>query len=289
MRKYELFTLISLVIIITIPILLHFFYTPQETTHKAQNSEIAEKENNVEGSESKNKEDAAKNSDKENLDKDNKQDDKSDDIQWGVDSATYTDNDFLGCVIDNYGKPTIWGRYLGDKEGVSAGLDSNEVKLLHESNIKILIIYNHVEDATGHDNGVEHAKNAIAMANKLGVPKGVAIFLDIEPNYPVDAEFIQGWYTTLADSSYQPAVYGVFDKDSDLLKAYNSMDKERQENTIVWTAYPQAEITTKEDAPKYDPQGPENSKLYGWQYGIEGKTCNIDTNLFIGNILEVLW
>jgi hypothetical protein len=289
MKKYELFTLISLLIIITIPILLHFFYKPQEPTDKAEEPKTEEKENKDQGKDHKNGEDDAKNNEKEDKEKDAKKDGKRDEIHWGVDSATYTDKDFLGCVVDNYGKPAVWGRYLGDKEGTSAGLDKSEVKLLHDNNIKILIIYNHVEDATGHENGVEHAKKAIDMAKELDVPKGVAIFLDIEPDYPVDAEFINGWYATIADSNYEPGLYGVFDKESNLIKAFNSMDKSAQDNTIVWTAYPQAEITSKKNAPKYEPQGPEDSKLYGWQYAIEGKTCNIDTNLFKGNILEFLW
>src|SRR5699024_1149536 len=37
-------------------------------------------------------------------------------IYWGVDSASYTDEDSLQCVQDNFGQADVWGRYLGDKE-----------------------------------------------------------------------------------------------------------------------------------------------------------------------------
>ncbi|WP_042149556.1 glycoside hydrolase domain-containing protein [Paucisalibacillus sp. EB02] len=304
MRKYELITLISLVLVIAIPVIILFVYNPQESTDHAKEPHTQEQDKNKD-SETENKdEDNSKNKDNnkdsnkdQEKDKDkNKEkeeeadkDDKKNENHWGVDSASYTDEEFLGCVVDNYGKPVIWGRYLGEKEGVSAGLDSDEVKLLHDNDIKILVIYNHVEDARGHDNGVEHAKQAISMAEDLEIPEGVAIFVDIEPEYPVDAAFIEGWYTTITDSNYEPGVYGVFSEENELLNAYNDMAKEAIENTIVWTAYPQEDITTKEDAPEYNPQGPENAKTFGWQYAIDGETCNIDTNIFNGNMMDFVW
>ncbi|WP_047982789.1 glycoside hydrolase domain-containing protein [Ornithinibacillus californiensis] len=292
MKKYELFTLISLIIVISIPLLFYFFYTPSPPTNDGNSDPATEEQDNKnkEDEEKDKKKDKEKESDKDNKNNDDaKKEDKSDEIHWGVDSASYTDEEFLGCVVDNFGKPTVWGRYLGEKEGVSAGIDNAEVKLLHDNDIQLLIIYNHVEDARGSDNGASHAEEAIAMAKELEIPKGVAIFLDIEPNYPVDAAFMEGWYSTLGDSDYEPGVYGVFDEESELMNAFNSMEKDAQENMIVWTAYPQEEITTKDNAPEYNPQGPENAKVYGWQYAIDAETCNIDTNLFNGNMLEYLW
>ncbi|PAV29671.1 hypothetical protein CIL05_09870 [Virgibacillus profundi] len=210
-------------------------------------------------------------------------------LYWGVDSASYTDENLFQCVIDNFGQPEVWGRYLGDREGISAGLDTDEVNYLHENDIQILVIYNHVNDATGYDHGVEHANQAIAYAEDLGIPEGVAIFGDIEPDYPVDSAFMEGWHDTLSDSFYQPGIYGVFDQGSALFEAYIAMNQDVQENTVVWTAYPQEEITTKENAPEFNPQGPDNAMLYGWQYAIDAETCNIDTNLFTGDMMDYLW
>ncbi|GGA80796.1 glycoside hydrolase domain-containing protein [Ornithinibacillus halotolerans] len=317
MKKYELITLISLIIVVTIPIILLSILNsskPGDAVNDTNSEEQQNDDQNTNDNANKDKDkdngngnkDNGNDGDKNNGNKDNEdegsknnegsennddanKEDKSDEIHWGVDSATYTDEDFLGCVVDNYGQPAIWGRYLGDKEDVSFGLDKEEVELLHDNDIKILVIYNHVEDARGYDNGVAHAEEAIAMASDLGIPEGVAIFVDIEPDYPVDAEFMEGWYDAMSDSDYEPGVYGVFSEENDIFAAYESMKNEAQENTIVWTAFPQAEITTKEDAPEFDPTGPEKSKLYGWQYAIDGETCNIDTNLFNGNMMEFLW
>jgi len=210
-------------------------------------------------------------------------------IYWGVDSASYTDEDLLQCVQDNFGQADVWGRYLGDVEGVSQGLDPDEVSRLHENDVRILVIYNHFSEATGYDNGVNEADKAIDLAKDLEIPDGVAIFGDIEPSYPVDSAFLKGWYDTLASSDYQAALYGVFNEDSHLFKAYNAANKTIQENIIVWTAFPQKEITTKENAPDYTPQGPDDALLYGWQYGIEAEQCNIDTNLFHEAMMDYLW
>ncbi|TRM11681.1 DUF1906 domain-containing protein [Lentibacillus cibarius] len=210
-------------------------------------------------------------------------------IYWGVDSASSSDKGLYQCTADNYGTPDVWGRYLGDKEDVSVGLDKEEVAFLHDKDMQILLIYNHFTDATGYDHGVEEAKKAIEYANNVNAPKGVAIFGDIEPSFPVDSAFMEGWYDTLADSKYKPGLYGVFNKGSAILEAYNAMEKEAQKNTVVWTAHPQQEPTSKSNAPDYKPQGPENAMLYGWQYGIEADKCAIDTNLFQDDMLDYLW
>lgn len=168
-------------------------------------------------------------------------------------------------------------------------MDSNEVSFFHEKGIAILVIYNHVNDVTGYDHGVEHAETAIQMAEELDIPEDVAIFLNVEPEYPIDSAFLEAWYETVNDSNYHPAVYGVFDEGSHLDQAFQSTDEEIQENTIVWTAYPQEGVTTKDNAPEFTPEAPENAMHVGWQYGLDAETCNIDTNLIQGEIMDYLW
>lgn len=213
-------------------------------------------------------------------------------IIWGVDSASLTTEDMLACVEDNFGFPDIWGRYLGDKEGVSRGLTSDEIELLQSNDIRILVIWNHFDNATGYNNGQSEAKEAIQMAQDLGIPEGVAIFADIEPSYPVDSEFIRGWFETMNDSQYTPGFYGVFDPERDLYAAYEKAgadNAELLESAYVWTAAPNAGITTEDNAPEYQPQAPENAQIGGWQYGLDAQACNIDTNLFDSDLLDVLW
>ena len=285
--------LLGWLIIFLVPfIIISLFYlnekiaTDNPSAPTVENGEIIPN-NNSDNDPKDDSDDSSKDTDKESGDQD--ADKESDKTYWGVDSASLTDKNMYRCVKDSFGEPDVWGRYLGDKSDVSVGLTQDEAQFLHDKDVKILVIYNHFEEAVGYDNGISEAKQAISFAKDLGVPEDVAIFADIEPNYSVDSAFIDGWYETLADSTYNPGVYGVFDKDSKLLEAYNATSDDTQENTVVWTAEPQKDITTKDNAPKFDAEGPDKAKLYGWQYGIEAEKCEIDTNLFKGDLLDYLW
>lgn len=222
----------------------------------------------------------------------NKEEDKETSYLWGIDSASETTEDFYACVRDNFGDPKVVARYLGTNEGVSHGLTSEQVDLIHSNEADILLIYNGFTDATGFDNGVNEAKKAVELAQELGAPDGVAIFADIEPNYPVDAAFIEGWYDEVSKSAYEPAIYGIFDSGEALTNAFNKAAENKgeiKENTYLWSASPNIGITTEEEAPEYNVDAPEGSLAYGWQYGINDETCNIDTNLFNSNLTDVLW
>lgn len=224
----------------------------------------------------------------------NDQDGKSEDdeVVWGVDSASLTTSDLLSCVRENFGSPKVWGRYLSEKEGVSAGITPQEAELLQRNDIKLLVIWNRFNEATGLENGQSEANAAVQLAKELGIPEGVAIFADIEPDYPVDSAFIEGWYQAMEESPYHPGIYGIFDKEQDLTKSFSQAAAENSsllENTFIWTAAPNAGITKQEQAPGYKPEAPANSLIAGWQYGIDAKACNIDTNLFNKDILDVLW
>ncbi|WP_264805763.1 glycoside hydrolase domain-containing protein [Cytobacillus sp. NCCP-133] len=166
------------------------------------------------------------------------------------------------------------------------------MELLQSNDIKILVIWNQFNDATGLENGQNEANAAIQFAQELGIPKGVAIFADIEPSYPVDSAFIEGWYQAMLESPYRPGIYGIFDPERALARAFEQASNGNSallESTYVWTAAPSVGITTEERAPEYKPQAPEYALIAGWQYGIDAKSCNIDTNLFNGEIVNVLW
>ena len=213
-------------------------------------------------------------------------------IYWGVDSTTKADQAFLKCIKNHYGKPVVFGRYLRTKTGVSAGLTAKEAVFLHKQGIKIIPIFNHFTNATSYKNGAREAKEAIAYAKKIGMPKGTALFADIEPKYPVDEGFIRGWVDTLSASPYKPGIYGVFTNDNEISSAYKkavAKDKKVASNTLIWSSNPTAGNTKKGNAPKFNPNAPKNIKATIWQYGIDGKACNIDTNLIKSNDLPFLW
>ncbi|MBG9588739.1 glycoside hydrolase domain-containing protein [Cytobacillus firmus] len=254
--------------------------------------------NTIKNKADKNQDSGQKDNEKENSSGDkgkgNDQDGQSgdDEVVWGVDSASLTTSDLLSCVRENFGSPKVWGRYLGEKEGVSAGITPEEAELLQGNDIKLLVIWNRFNDATGLENGQSEARAAVQLAKELGIPEGVAVFADIEPNYPVDSSFIKGWFQAMSESPYEPGIYGIFDKEQALRKAFDQAAAENTpllENTFIWTAAPNKGITAQAQAPEYKPEAPDNSLIAGWQYGIDAKACNIDTNLFNKDILDVLW
>lgn len=71
-------------------------------------------------------------------------------LYWGVDSASFTTNQFLTCVKKEFGTPEVWGRYLGTKEDVLKVITKKEAALLHSKKIKILLINNQFDSATGY-------------------------------------------------------------------------------------------------------------------------------------------
>jgi hypothetical protein len=244
--------------------------------------------NNEDNSESANKSD---NQNKNNEKKNEKQQ-NSPELVWGVDSASMTTEEMCTCVEENFGTPSVWGRYLGTKEDVSKGISKEEASLIHSKGAKVLLIFNHFTEAVGYEKGKAEAAEAIRLAKNLGVPKGIAIFADIEPTYPVDSAFINGWYDGISSSPYKPGIYGIFDSERALFTAFNAAAENNEnikKNTYIWTAAPNIGITSEKNVPEFNPEVPKGSLTAGWQYGIDAKTCNIDTNLFKGEVLNVLW
>ena len=278
MKKYTICLILGVAIIFAIPMILNLVIFNDQTGSNPPTQE----ENGDSGSDSGNS-----GSDNPGLDSDQNTD-TGKEIYWGVDSATQS-TDLYQCVNENLGHPEVWGRYLGDKEGVSTRLTVDEANFLHEQSVRILPIHNHFTNATGYDHGVAEAQEAIGYAEDLGIPNGVALFADIEPGYPVTSAYMEGWYDTLSDSAYEPGIYGVFNDGSDLVIAYHAMSQEARENIVVWTSFPAYEITTKANAPKYNPEGPKDSLLYGWQYAIGAEQCTIDTDLYQNEMLDYLW
>ncbi|WP_160723722.1 glycoside hydrolase domain-containing protein [Bacillus sp. USDA818B3_A] len=213
-------------------------------------------------------------------------------VYWGIDTADAIDQTFYQCVAKNYGKPDVVGRYIGHNEGASTGLTKEEIDFLKKQGVKIIPIYNHFTDATGYEHGVEEAKAAIALAKELDIPDGIVIYADIEPTYPVDAEFIRGWTETISSSQYKPGIYGVFEDGKELSNAYiAAIDKNKdfKNKILIWTSNPEVGKTGKDKAPKYNPQTPKGISAAIWQYGLEGKQCNIDTNLIQAPAYSASW
>ncbi|HEU4963251.1 MAG TPA: glycoside hydrolase domain-containing protein [Bacilli bacterium] len=213
---------------------------------------------------------------------------------WGIDTVNVVDPSFYACVADNYGTPAFVGRYLKSIPDISQGVTSSEVKFLHARDVKLLLIDNNFSSATGYENGQQEAQAAIEAAKRVGVPQdaNIPLFADIETTYPVDAAWLKGWITTFDGSPYMAGFYAN-PLNGGFNAAYQQVvnqDRMLVLDTYVWSQQPSLGVTTEANAPAYDPARPDApANTWVWQYGLEGKACNIDTDLIDSRLYDQLW
>lgn len=212
-------------------------------------------------------------------------------LVWGIDTASKITDSFYKCVVTHYGKPKVAARYMEGKQGYYSSISKNEVKLLHHKGIKVLPIYNKLNDATSLNHGKQIAQQAIRKANTLGIPKGTFITADIEPSYPVDSQFIIGWTKSIIKGGYKPGIYGNY--QTNLKNAYRSASNQSStvhNHLLIWSNTPKLGITGKHNAPnQFKASSPNKDQTFVWQYGLNGKQCNIDSDLIKSQILNNLW
>ncbi|KGR90122.1 hypothetical protein CD30_13295 [Ureibacillus massiliensis 4400831 = CIP 108448 = CCUG 49529] len=213
-------------------------------------------------------------------------------FHWGVDSSQAVTRSLYDCVLNNYGKPEYWGRYLTRVEGSSEGLTKEEISLLHNSGTKILPIYNDFRRAVGANQGRVVAMTAAYHAKRLGIQKGSPIFMNVEQFFEVDSAWIRGLVNYLYNSDYKPGFY--FDStEGNFTTAYCEavqLDKKISNQAVLWSAEPDLGVTNVEDAPDYNPATPEcDANVWAWQYGHDSEVCPIDTNLVDSRLLQMLY
>lgn len=210
---------------------------------------------------------------------------------WGVDSAAVVNDTLYKCVL-KLGAPVFWGRYLSRVEGVSEGLTRLEIIFLRSKGIKIVPIYNDFKSATGTQNGQIAARNAIYHAKRLGIPKDVVLFANIEDFFKVDANWLLAWKNTIFPSGYRVGFYSN-SINGDFGKAYCeavSRDKQVGIQTIIWSSWPRPGTSKRSSAPKFSPSMPNcKSNTWAWQYGRDAKECPVDTNLADIRLLKYLY
>ncbi|MDD2218344.1 MAG: DUF1906 domain-containing protein [Eubacteriales bacterium] len=211
---------------------------------------------------------------------------------WGIDSARIATEELLTCVIDNFGHPKFWGRYLLTIPNISQGLTAQEIAFIRSNDIKILPIYNRIFDAMTYSVGVANAIDAISSAQRLGIPRDVPLFADIEPFFSVDSEWVEGWTETISSSGYRSGIYNsplIGDFSNAFCEAAERNETVRTFN-ILWSAQPVADPSGPENPPEYKPASVEcGGNVLAWQYSRDLAECPIDTNLADSTLTEMLW
>lgn len=212
--------------------------------------------------------------------------------EWGIDSAENVTEDLFQCVINNFGYPRFWGRYLIRVPDVSEGLTEQEISFIQSKGIKILPIYNSFREAKGYGHGKATADNAIFNALNLGIPKRIPLFADVEPFFQIDAEWIQGWTETMVTSGYKSGIYND-PVTGDFNKAFCNAVKENEMikiQNLLWSAQPESEPSGPQNPPRYEPTAPDcGGNVWAWQYSRNADLCPIDTNLANSNLVNILW
>ncbi|WP_102347122.1 glycoside hydrolase domain-containing protein [Bacillus sp. Marseille-P3661] len=201
---------------------------------------------------------------------------------WGVDSAQKVTPSLYQCVMNNFGYPNYWGRYLTTVPNASEGLSKDEINFMKSKGIRLLPIYNNFKDATGYREGQVAASNAIFHARRLDIPKGAPIFANIERFFQVDNAWIQAWVETMYPSGFLSGFYhdpneGRFN-DEFCAAAQNNNQVKTQ--SILWSAEPHIGVTGNRKAPPFNPRKTNcDSNIWAWQYGRDSNSCPIDSNL----------
>jgi hypothetical protein len=129
---------------------------------------------------------------------------------WGVDSVATTPARLASVQRDYVATPAFWGRYLSDCTNRCGGnLTPAEAHQDIAGGIRLLLV---AADAGGRADrgrayGTTDGRRAVAAARALGVPRGVALFKDLENDSPVNASFIAAWYGAVSAGGYEPGFY----------------------------------------------------------------------------------
>lgn len=207
-------------------------------------------------------------------------------LLWGVDSCKAIVGDPTGdlfwATVRKLGTPEFWGRYLTDT--VCPGISSAEVALAAGYHMGILPIYNDYNcgDVSYYDTGHAYAVAATTAAQRIGIPQGRLIVIDIEPPGDacpgaanVDGGFIEGWFDGVKAAGYVPGYYGNGTAGSEFASAWCSAVTQVPNlatDSDLWSFQPSLLGSfSKVSAPGYSPYDTGCAgNMLAWQYVLSG-------------------
>jgi hypothetical protein len=214
-------------------------------------------------------------------------------LLWGVDSCKAFVGDVTGelysKVVKHLGTPDFWGRYLTNT--VCPGISAAEVALAASQHMGILPIYNdyNCSAVVSYGTGRAYADEAVAAAQRIGIPRGRLLAIDIEPPGAacpgaggVDAGFITGWYDGVRQAGYVPVYYGNGTSGSEFAGAWCAAvtaSPQIAAGSALWTFQPSLlGRFTKEQAPSWSPYSPGCAgNMEAWQYVLSaGNAIDVD-------------
>ena len=208
-----------------------------------------------------------------------------DTLLFGVDSKTQADNllqnniEEFEWVIRNKIYPNFFGRYLTGENC----LTKEEIKFLHRKGCKIAAIYADEGPKQTEEQGKLLAKKIDICALELGIPEGVAIFIEIGENETTTRDFMRGFAKYLMVEGYTPGFKANTDAKFDFDREFSrgiQTDKDIFKKCLIWAVAPTIKeyngITTShlihpDNWTPYAPSGITRNEIAIWQYG---KDCH---------------
>ena len=223
-------------------------------------------------------------------------------LLFGVDSKIQA-NDLLQnniqefeWVIRNKIYPNFYGRYLTGENS----LTKDEIKFIHHKGCRIAPIYKDENAKLTEEQGAIVAKKIDICALELGIPENTAIFLELEENETVTAEFMKGFAKALMLEGFTPAFKANTDAkfafDREFSRGMQS-DKEIFKKCLIWATAPTVEdyngITTShlihpDNWIPFAPSGITRAEIAIWQYGIDCHPIEDDTGKLVTFNLDLV-
>lgn len=206
-------------------------------------------------------------------------------LLFGVDSNHPTSDllqnniDHFEWIVRNKIYPNFCARYLTGENA----LTKDEIKFLHNKACKIASIYSDNSAKQTEEQGVILANKVAIRAFELGVPEGVAIFLDIGENEAVSRDFMRGFAKALMEEGFTPGFKANTDAKFGFDREFSrgmQTDKDIFKKCLIWAVSPIVQeydgITTShlihpDNWMPYAPSGITRSEIAIWQYG---KNCH---------------
>ena len=204
-------------------------------------------------------------------------------LLFGVDSKIQANDllqnniDVFEWIIRNKIYPNFHGRYLTGENS----LTKDEIKFIHHKGCRIAPIYKDENAKLTEEQGAIVAKKIDIYALELGIPENTAIFLELEENETVTAEFMKGFAKALILEGFTPAFKASTDAkfafDREFSRGMQS-DKDIFKKCLIWATAPTVEdyngITTShlihpDNWIPFAPSGITRAEIAIWQYGID--------------------
>ena len=222
-------------------------------------------------------------------------------LLFGIDTKIETDDLLQNNItqfewaVRNKIYPNFVGRYI---EGENS-LNKDEIKFIHRKGCKIATIYVDNGEKQTEEQGKLLAKKIDIRALELGIPEGVAIFLEIGEKENVTRNFMLGFAKMMIAQGYTPAFKANTDAKFSFDREFSrgmQTNKDVFDKCLIWAVAPTlAEydgITTThlihpDNWTPYAPSGITRADIAIWQYGKEchpieddkGKLVTFNLNL----------